>query len=150
MATTGEPGNIPLLDDNSPITPIQAPFNATAVALNEALKAVTSRKSGTFGFASGMSTIAGSTNTISIRGDVVTWHASIQCSSNINSGFNVGTVPTGFRPSDQVAIAANLVSGTPKGACTVFVNPDGSVTTGYVSTTASNQIRFEASWVVPV
>lgn len=38
MATTGSPANIPLLGDQDPITPIQAPINAVAVALNNALK----------------------------------------------------------------------------------------------------------------
>lgn len=38
MATTGTPGNLPLFDDDTPVTPIQAPFNAISKALNDALK----------------------------------------------------------------------------------------------------------------
>lgn len=37
MADTGAPGYIPLLGDSDPITPIQAPFNAIAKTLNDAL-----------------------------------------------------------------------------------------------------------------
>lgn len=105
------------------------------------------RVDGSFGFASGMSNM-GKTR-LSRVGDLVKFHAEIQCTSNFNTGFAIGTLPPGFRPPGEVATTGFLVSGPNPGICWVIIAANGSVRTGsYTTTTSSSQIRIEEDWTL--
>lgn len=102
MATTGAPANIPLFDDNSPVTPIQAPLNAMATALNNYLKKT---DTGWVALNPAAGWTAGSGLGYRRIGDILYLRGQLTPNSgNVSATNGVCTLPSAVRPSQSFAI----------------------------------------------
>lgn len=102
MATTGAPANIPLFDDNSPVTPIQAPLNAMATALNNYLKKT---DTGWVALNPASGWVAGGNLGYRRIGDILYLRGQLNPNAGNVSGANgVCTLPSAVRPSQSYAI----------------------------------------------
>lgn len=112
------------------------------------LQQKSARTVGTFGYASGMSNLSGATSKLSIKDDEVHWHAAIACTSTINAGFTIGTLPAGYRPLDQVVTTGQLVASGSPGTVSVLIAANGVVTTGgAITQTGSKELKFDVHFL---
>jgi len=125
MATTGAPANIPLFDDNSVMTPIQAPFNAIATALNNYLK---TKDTGWVGIDT-PSGFSPSGFSYRVLGGVTYFKGNIAINSGSfpNGYTNVGTVPAGARPNQMVRAPIGFYNGI---TGLLVIQTDGSIQVG--------------------
>lgn len=109
MATTGSPANIPLFDDNSAVTPIQAPLNAIAKALNDYLKSVDTGWV-TLNTPGG---VTGADYAYRVKGGITYLRGSLGVTTgSFPNGYTAcGTLPAGARPSSYIRAAIGMYNG---------------------------------------